>query len=121
MSMFRKDLLSGKRILITGGGTGLGKEFADEYMSLGAEVHICGRRGSVLDEAAAELIEKNSGTIRTHVCDVRDAAAVLSSYVDALAIRPAPKGQSWDVDRRDDSIRRASWPTTSATGTAGCR
>ena len=83
MSMFRKDLLSGKRILITGGGTGLGKEFADEYMSLGAEVHICGRRGSVLDEAAAELIEKNSGTIRTHVCDVRDAAAV-EAMIDGI-------------------------------------
>ena len=35
---------------------------------------------------------------------VRDAAAVLSSYVDALAVRPAPEGQSWDVDRRDAQI-----------------
>ena len=48
--MFQKDILKGKRILVTGGGTGLGKEMAAEYASLGASVYICGRRQSVLDE-----------------------------------------------------------------------
>jgi NAD(P)-dependent dehydrogenase (short-subunit alcohol dehydrogenase family) len=42
--MFRKDLLSDKRILITGGGTGLGKAMAHRFLELGATVYICGRR-----------------------------------------------------------------------------
>ncbi|MEZ6014022.1 MAG: N-acetylornithine carbamoyltransferase [Planctomycetota bacterium] len=49
------------------------------------------RSGGVMDGTAPE--------------HVRDAAAVLSSYVDAIAIRPALKGQSWEVDRRDEGIR----------------
>src|ERR1035438_8508737 len=46
--MFQKDLLQGKRILITGGGTGLGKAAAQRFLELGAEVYICGRRPDVL-------------------------------------------------------------------------
>ena len=45
--MFKESLLKGKRILVTGGGSGLGKEMASEYADLGAEVYICGRRQSV--------------------------------------------------------------------------
>jgi len=75
-SMFRTDLLAGKRILVTGGGSGLGKEMADEYLRLGAEVHICGRRKSVLDDTAAELTGRHGGSVRVHVCDIRSAAAV---------------------------------------------
>ena len=53
--MFRKDILKGKRILVTGGGTGLGKEMASEYAELGAEVYICGRRQTVLEETVKEI------------------------------------------------------------------
>ena len=70
--MFKPDLLKGKRILITGGGTGIGKEIAARYVELGAEVWICGRRGGVLEQTAREL----GGTVKTHVIDIRDAAAV---------------------------------------------
>ena len=70
--MFRPDLLKGKRILITGGGTGLGKEIAARYAELGAEIWICGRRGGVLDQTAREL----RASVKTHVVDIRDAAAV---------------------------------------------
>ena len=48
--MFQKDLLKGKRVLITGGGTGLGREMAAKYLELGAELYICGRRKPVLDK-----------------------------------------------------------------------
>lgn len=75
-SMFRTDLLAGKRILITGGGTGLGRELTEEYLRLGAELHICGRRRSVLEDTAAVLCAKHGGSVRTHVCDVRVPAAV---------------------------------------------
>ena len=47
--MFRTDLLKDKRILITGGGTGLGKGMAARFLELGATVHICGRREDVLE------------------------------------------------------------------------
>ena len=53
--MFKENLLSGRRILVTGGGTGLGKAMASRFLQLGAEVHICGRRKIVCDETAAEL------------------------------------------------------------------
>jgi short-subunit dehydrogenase involved in D-alanine esterification of teichoic acids len=41
--MFRDGLLAGKRILITGGGTGLGKSIGRRYVELGAQLVICGR------------------------------------------------------------------------------
>jgi len=74
--MFKEDLLKGKRILVTGGGTGLGKEIAERYLQLGAEVWICGRRGPLLEQTAQALTEQHGGSMRTHAIDIRDAAAV---------------------------------------------
>jgi NAD(P)-dependent dehydrogenase (short-subunit alcohol dehydrogenase family) len=74
--MFRDGLLKGKRILITGGGTGLGKEMAEDYLRLGADVYICGRRKNVLDDTAKELMDKHGGSVKTHSVDIRVAAAV---------------------------------------------
>ena len=48
--MYRDGLMAGERVLVTGGGTGLGKEMAEGFLKLGAEVHICGRRGQVCAE-----------------------------------------------------------------------
>ena len=72
--MFRSDLLRGKRILITGGGTGLGKGMAHRFLELGATVYICGRRQEVLSQTATEL--GSAGTIHPIACDVRNAEAV---------------------------------------------
>jgi NAD(P)-dependent dehydrogenase (short-subunit alcohol dehydrogenase family) len=74
--MFQKDLLHDKRILITGGGTGLGKATAQRFLELGAEVYICGRREEVLLATRQELHERTGGKIHSRPCDVRDAAAV---------------------------------------------
>lgn len=74
--MFKDGILKGKRILITGGGTGLGKEIATRYLALGAELWLAGRRGPVLEETAKELMSKHGGSVRTHAVDIRDAAAV---------------------------------------------
>ena len=74
--MFRPGLLKGKRILVTGGGTGLGREIADKYLELGADLYLCGRRKGVLDETAAALVAKHGGSVKTHGVDIRDAAAV---------------------------------------------
>ncbi len=74
--MFQNDLLRNKRILITGGGTGLGKASAQRFLELGAEVYICGRRHEVLAATEKELRERTGGRIHSRPCDVRDAAAV---------------------------------------------
>jgi len=71
--MFERDLLKGKRILITGGGSGLGREIAARYLELGAELHICGRRKPVLDASAAELMAQHGGRVETHAVDIRHA------------------------------------------------
>ena len=74
-SPLRPDVLAGKRILITGGGTGLGKELARAFSAHGASVHICGRRPAVLEAAVAELqaTAAHGGAIHSHICDIRDA------------------------------------------------
>ncbi len=74
--MFAPQLLAGRRILVTGGGTGLGKAMAAKFLGLGAEVHICGRRKSVCDETATELMAAHGGRVESHGVDIRDAAAV---------------------------------------------
>jgi len=74
--MFQKNLLQNKRILITGGGTGLGKAAAQRFLELGAIVYICGRRHEVLAAAEAELRQASGGAIHSRPCDVRDAAMV---------------------------------------------
>jgi NAD(P)-dependent dehydrogenase (short-subunit alcohol dehydrogenase family) len=81
--MFRPGLLAGKRILVTGGGTGLGRAMAERYLTLGAEVWICGRRGNVLEQAARELTASTGGVVKTHVVDIRDAAAV-EAMIDTI-------------------------------------
>jgi len=74
--MFQKDLLKNKRILITGGGTGLGKAAAQRFLELGATVYICGRRHRVLTSTEAELRERTAGSIHSRPCNVRDGAKV---------------------------------------------
>jgi NAD(P)-dependent dehydrogenase (short-subunit alcohol dehydrogenase family) len=79
--MFRKDLLHNRRILVTGGGTGLGKGMAERFLELGATVHICGRREDVLERTASELASK--GPIHAIPCDVRNLDAV-EAMIDSI-------------------------------------
>ena len=74
--MFKPGLLKGQRILITGGGTGLGKVMAEAYLMMGAVVYICGRRGGVLDETAAELMAAHGGKVVALPCDIRVPEAI---------------------------------------------
>lgn len=74
--MFKDDLLAGHRILITGGGTGIGRSIARHFLTLGAEIVICGRREAVLEQTAAELTAETGGKITFKPCDIRDAAQV---------------------------------------------
>ena len=74
--MFKPGLFKGKRILVTGGGTGLGREMVDRYLELGGDTYICGRRKEVLDQTAKELMQKRGGSVKTHAVDIRDAESV---------------------------------------------
>jgi len=71
--MFTNDLLQGKRILITGGGTGIGRAMAERFLQLGAAVYICGRRKEVIDKTVSELHASTGGTIEGFApIDVRE-------------------------------------------------
>jgi len=68
--MFEKNLLAGKVILITGGGSGIGKEMGRKFGELGAKIAILGRRQEVLEATSKEL-DKLGITVSYHKCDVR--------------------------------------------------
>jgi NAD(P)-dependent dehydrogenase (short-subunit alcohol dehydrogenase family) len=76
MLMFRDGLLKNKRILVTGGGTGLGEVMAEAYAGLGATVYICGRRANVLDETAKKIADATGAKVKGIACDIRVAEAV---------------------------------------------
>jgi len=86
--MFRSDLLKGKRILVTGGGTGLGKSIGRRYLQLGAELIICGRRPEVLSAAADEFRSATSGSVATVQCDVRNADSVEAMMEEIWRVGP---------------------------------
>ena len=81
--MFKAGLLESKRILVTGGGTGLGRVMTEQYLRLGAEVAICGRRLSVLNETCDELRESTGGKIKAYQVDIKDYQAV-EAMIEAI-------------------------------------
>jgi len=81
--MFKEDLLKGKRILVTGGGTGLGKEMASHYGQHGADLYICGRRENVLKDTATEIEDKYGAKVNYETLDIR-ASSDVESYIDRI-------------------------------------
>ena len=89
MDIFRSDALAGKSILVTGGGSGLGKEISRALLAKGAMVHICGRRQIVLDTTVAELAAATpSGKVFRHVCDVREPDQIDAMMNDIWTTAP---------------------------------
>ena len=81
--MFKDNLLENKRILITGGGTGLGKEMAIHFAMHGAELFICGRRENVLSETATEISETYSTKVNYQTLDIR-ASKDVDDYIESI-------------------------------------
>ena len=81
--MFKNDLLKDKRILVTGGGTGLGKEMASHFAKHGAELYICGRRENVLQDTAKEIIDKYKTNVHYQTLDIR-ASKDVEDYIESI-------------------------------------
>jgi NAD(P)-dependent dehydrogenase (short-subunit alcohol dehydrogenase family) len=86
--MFEKGLLKDKRILVTGGGSGLGAAMGRRFAELGAELIICGRRLEVLETTAAAIRTAVAAKVHVISCDMREGAAV-EAMMDAI-FREAP-------------------------------
>ena len=131
-SIFRDDVLAGKRVLITGGGTGLGRGVAAALVAHGAEVHLWGRRLSVLHEAAAEASGGRAGRVFVQSVDVRDAAMVdaamselwanhgpLTSVINNAAgnfIAPTESLSAHAFEAISSTVMNGSFNTTHAAG-----
>jgi len=74
--MFQSDLLNDKIVVITGGGTGLGRSMGERFLQLGAKLAITSRREEVLQQAAREMTAAHGGEVLPVPCDVRDPDAV---------------------------------------------
>src|SRR3982074_1244828 len=81
-SVFRPDLFQGKTVIVTGGGSGIGRCTAHELVALGANVAILGRTAEKLAEVKAEIAE-DGGQVMTQVCDIRDEVMVITA-IDAV-------------------------------------
>ena len=82
--MFKNDLLKNKTIIITGGGTGLGKSMATRFGELGANLVLTSRRQEVLDEAARDINDKTGAEILTVSTDIRHSDQVTEMVKKAI-------------------------------------
>jgi NAD(P)-dependent dehydrogenase (short-subunit alcohol dehydrogenase family) len=86
--MFEKNLLAGKRILVTGGGSGLGAAMGRRFVELGAELIICGRRLELLEDTAAQLRGEFAANVSAIRGDIRDGAAVEAMMDEIWRVAP---------------------------------
>ncbi len=83
--MLKEGALKGKNILVTGGGTGLGKSMGEYFLELGANLVITSRKIDVLQETAKEMMAAKGGKVIPIACDVRDIDQVEAMWKDAKA------------------------------------
>ncbi len=88
-SAFRPGLFEGRTVVVTGGGSGLGRCTAHELASLGARVALVGRQMAKLDAVAGEIAAiypERAGDVTRHACDIRDEAAVKATVAEVLGV-----------------------------------
>jgi len=83
-SMLAEDTLKGRVVLVTGGGTGLGKSMSHYFAELGAHLVLCSRKQEVLDQAAKEIHSETGAEVLAHSCDIRSYDEVEALKVAAL-------------------------------------
>ena len=130
--MLKEDALKGKTIIITGGGTGLGRSMGEYMLEVGANLVITSRRQEVLEKAAKEMEEKTGGTVLPVPCDVRnydEIEKVLEATVDKFGsfngllnnaagnfISPTERLSHRAFDTIVDIVLRGTYNFTLATG-----
>ena len=85
-SVFRAGVFEGQTVIVTGGGSGIGRCTAHELASLGAHVALVGRNPDKLEAVRAEIVE-DGGSASAHPCDIREEAQVGQTIADVLALR----------------------------------
>ncbi len=85
-SVFKAGLFAGQTIMVTGGGSGIGRCTAHELASLGAHVVLVGRKLEKLEKTAAEIRE-DGGSVSLQVCDIREEESVKAMVAAVLAER----------------------------------
>ncbi|WP_199474208.1 SDR family oxidoreductase [Adhaeribacter pallidiroseus] len=131
-TMLKDNALQGKTIIVTGGGTGLGKSMTQVFLQLGAQVVITSRKVPVLEQTAAELHQLTGGEILPLACDVRDYSAVENmlqaaverfNKVDVLInnaagnfVSPTERLSAKAFDVVTDIVLKGSYNTTLAQG-----
>tara|TARA_R110001592_G_scaffold18703_8_gene77353 strand:+ start:28830 stop:29699 length:870 start_codon:yes stop_codon:yes gene_type:complete len=83
-SIFKADLFAGQTIIVTGGGSGIGRCTAHELAALGAHVVLVGRKPEKLQETAAE-ISADGGQVIWRACDIRDENRVREMVAEIIA------------------------------------
>ena len=85
-SIFAAGLFAGSTVVVTGGGSGIGRCVAHELAALGAHVAIVGRNSEKLDRVRSEIVD-DGGSATTHVCDIRDEDGVIATVTGILSER----------------------------------
>ena len=130
--MLKEDALKDKTILITGGGTGLGKSMGKYFLQLGANLIISSRKEEVLERTAEELRSETGGEVLPVVCDVRifdQVSSVISSAENAFGtlnvvinnaagnfVSPTERLSSRAFDTIVDIVLKGTYNTTLAAG-----
>lgn len=83
-SVFRERLFDGQVVIVTGGGSGIGRCTAHELAALGAEVALVGRKAEKLAAVAAEIAE-DGGRAMPYPCDIREEEKVAATVADIVA------------------------------------
>ena len=122
-SVFRDDLFAGRHVVVTGGGSGIGRCTAHELAALGAQVALVGRKAEKLAKVAAEIVDAGAAVPTTHVCDIRveeeverTVAAILDAHprIDGLVNNA---GGQFQAPLRD--ISQKGWETVVRTNLTG--
>jgi citronellol/citronellal dehydrogenase len=91
-SVFRPGLFAGKHVVVTGGGSGIGRCTAHELGSLGAATALVGRKREKLEAVAAEMEAAGYPAPTLHVCDIREEEQVRAAVAEILAAHGAIDG-----------------------------
>lgn len=91
-SIFHKGLFEGRRVIVTGGGSGIGRCTAHELAALGADVALVGRKLEKLERVAQEIVDAGGKSPTVHSCDIREEEQVCQTVQTVMSTGPAVTG-----------------------------